>query len=251
MSGNGIRSKQNLPVATTINQVLMRGDVKTMQKGEMKKLPRGNHRLDEVKLVYHDRIGYILPSPTTIHLSNQAEKGSWADITDQKNVSKEIVTLDVFTLWFDHGKSPDSASYQYIVVPAVSEQELIETSRNNRGIKIIANTSDLQAVSHDKSGICQVIFHKAGEIKISDGLKVRMDSPGMAMFKMQGGKVQELTISDPSRKLSRIMVTLPGNYNIKGDHFITLPTTDRNSTMIIVDLPQDVYVGKSVTVQLN
>jgi chondroitin AC lyase len=249
--GTDIKSVPNLPVATTINQVLMRGDVTTMQKGEVKKLPRGNHKLDEVKWVYHDKIGYILPSPTTIHLSNQAEKGSWADITAEKNVSKEVVTMDVFTLWFDHGNSPDSASYEYIVVPAVSEQELIETSRNNRGIEIIANTSDLQAVRNDKSGICQIIFHKAGEINISNGVKVSMDSPGMAMLKMQGDKVQELTVSDPSRKLSRIIVTLAGKYNNKGDHFITVPATEQNNTMIIVDLPQDVYAGKSVTVRFN
>src|SRR5687768_3490369 len=148
--GTDIRSVPNLPVATTINQVLMRGDVTTMQNGELKKLPRGNHKLDEIKFVYHDKIGYILPSPTTIHLSNEEKKGSWADITAQKNVSKEVVSMDVFTLWFDHGKSPDSASYEYIVVPAVSEQELIESSRNNRGIEIIANTSAVQAVSNNK-----------------------------------------------------------------------------------------------------
>jgi chondroitin AC lyase len=249
--GTGIRSLPDLPVATTINQVLLRGDVLTMQKGEMKKLPHGNHKLDEVKLVYHDKIGYILPSPTTIRLSNQAEKGSWADITDQKNIPRDMVSMDVFTLWFDHGKSPDSASYQYIVVPAVSEQELIETSRNNRGVEIIANTSDFQAVRNDKAGICQVIFHKAGEIEISNGFKVRMDSPGMAMLKMSGGKVQELTVSDPSRKLSRVMVTLPGKYNNKGDHFSTIPAANQNNTMILVDLPQDVYAGKSVTVRFN
>jgi chondroitin AC lyase len=76
--GTSIKSNPNLPVATTINQVLMRGDVTTMQKGELKKLPRGDHKLDEVKLVYHDKIGYILPSPATIRLSNQEEKGSGA-----------------------------------------------------------------------------------------------------------------------------------------------------------------------------
>ena len=249
--GRDIKSIPNLPVATTINQVLMRGDVTTVQKGELKKLPPGNHKLDEVKLVYHDRIGYILPSPATIHLSNQAEKGSWAAITDQKNVSGEEVTMDVFKLWFDHGNSPDSASYQYIVVPAVSEQELIESSRNNRGIEIIANSAVVQAVRNNKSGICQVIFHKAGEINMANGLQVSMDSPGMAMFKMKGDKIQELTVSDPSRKLTRMMMTLPGRYNNKGDHFITLPAKDPNNTMIIVDLPKDVYTGKSVTVRFD
>ena len=249
--GTDIRSKPDLPVATTINQVLMRGDVTAMQKGEVKKLPRDNHKLEGVKLVYHDRIGYILPSPATIHLSNQTEKGSWADITAQKNVSKEAVSMDVFKLWFDHGKRPDSASYEYIVVPAVTEQELIETSRNNRGIEIIANTPDVQAVINNKLGISQVIFYKAGEITISNGLKIRMDSPGMAMLKTQGDKIHELTVSDPSRKLTRLIVTLPGRYNNKGNDFIAMPAADQNSTMIIVDLPKDVYAGKSVTIRLN
>ena len=249
--GTDIRSQPDLPVATTINQVLMRGDVTAMQKGEVKKLPRGNHRLEGVKLVYHDSIGYILPSPATIHLSNQTEKGSWADITAQKNVSGEAVSMEVFKLWFDHGKRPDSASYEYIVVPSVSEQELIETSRNNRSIEIIANTPDVQAVVNNKLGICQVIFYKAGEITISNDLKIRMDSPGMAMLKTQGDKIHELTVSDPSRKLTRLIVTLPGRYNNKGNDFIAMPSADQSSTMIIVDLPQDVYAGKSVTIRLN
>jgi chondroitin AC lyase len=249
--GTDINAEPDLPVATTINQVLMRGDVTMMQEGEIKKLVRGNHDLKEVKFVYHDKIGYILPAPTTVQISNQVEEGRWSDITDQKNISEEIVSMDVFKLWINHGNSPDSATYQYIVVPDVSEQELIETSRNNRHIEIIANTSDIHAVKHNKLGICQIAFYKAGEVKISNDLKVRMDSPGMAMLKMQGDQVQELTVSDPSRKLSRVMVTLSGAYEAKGNHFTTLPNADQDSSLILVDLPQGEYAGRSVTVKFN
>ena len=233
--GAAIKSQPDLPVATTINQVLMRSDVTIMQEGSVKKLPRGDRELTQVKSVYQDRIGYIFPEPATVHLSNQAEEGRWSDITDQKNISEEIVRMDVFMLWFDHGKSPDSASYQYIVVPDVSEQELMETSRNNRNIEIIANTSDVQAVRNNKSGICQMAFYKAGEIKISGDLKVRIDSPGMAMLRTRDDKVQELTVSDPSRKLSRVMVTLSGTHDAKGDNVTTLSNTDQDNTLMIVD----------------
>jgi chondroitin AC lyase len=249
--GTDIKSEPDLPVATTINQVLMKSDVTIMQDGKVKKLSRGNHELNGVKYVYQDKVGYILPTPTTIHVSNQLEKGRWSDITDQKNISKEIVSMDVFMLWFNHGMSPDSASYQYIVVPGVSEQELLETSRNNRNIEIIANTSDVQAVKNNNLGICQIAFYRAGEVKISDGLKIRIDSQGMAMLKMKGDKVEELTVSDPSRKLSRVMVTLSGSYDAKGNHFITLSNSDQDSTLIIVDLPQGVYAGMSVTARFN
>jgi chondroitin AC lyase len=249
--GAAIKSKPALPVVTTLNQVLLRSDVTIMQDGQEKKLPRGDRDLTDVKWVHQDNIGYIFPQATTVHLSNQEEKGRWSDITAQKNISREVVSMDVFKLWIDHGKSPDSASYQYIVVPNVSEKELMETSVDNRGVEIISNTPDLQAVKSDKLGICQGAFYRAGEIGISNRLTMRMDSPGMAMLKLQGDHPKELTVSDPSRKLNRVIVTLSGSYEVKGHGAISLLSTKDGGTMIIIDLPQGVYAGKSVTVMID
>lgn len=248
--GTGIKSRPRLPAATTINQVLMRSEVTVMQDDQIKILPEGNRKLDNVKWVYQDKIGYLFPEPTNINLSNQVEQGRWSDITDQKNISEEIVSEEVFMLWFDHGSRPNNASYQYIVVPDVSEQELKETSSNNRDIKIISNTADLQAVKSNKLGICQLAFYKAGEVEISNGFNFRMDSQGMAMLKMQGDRIEELTISDPSRKLGRIIITVSGIYNVRGDNFIAFPQNNQNKTFIVVDLPQGVYAGKSVSIKL-
>ena len=248
--GSGINSKPDLPVYTTINQVLLRSDVSVMQNGEMQKLPNGNRNMDNVKWVYHDKIGYVLTKPATINISNQAEQGRWSDITDQKNISDEIVTKDVFLLGFNHGNSPNAASYQYIVVPDVSEKELMETGSNNRNIDIISNTPEIQAVKNNKLGICQLAFYKAGEVEISKGYKIRMESQGMAMLKMEEKRIKELTVSDPSRKLSRISVTIPSIYNVKGDNFVATPDENENSTLILIDLPQGVYTGKSVTLEL-
>jgi len=230
---------------------LMQSDVTVAQEGKVKKLPRGKRALDKVKWVYQDKIGYIFPEPTTIHLSNQAENGRWSDITDQKNISQEIVSKDVFKLWFDHGSRPQNGSYQYMVVPNISEQKLMEDSRNNRHIEILANRSDVQAVKHNKLGQCQIAFYGAAEVRVSTGLTVGMDSQGMAMLKMENNKIQELTVADPSRKLTNLMVTVTGVYDIEGDHFITYPNTGQDVTVILVDLPQGVYAGKSVTVRLD
>ena len=246
--GTDINSNPKLPVATTINQVLMRSDVTIMQDDKAKKLPNGNRELENVKWVHQDKIGYIFPEPTTINLSNQVEQGRWSDITDQKNISEEIVSEEVFMLWFNHGNRPRNASYQYIVVPDVSEQELMETGSNNHDIEIISNTSEIQAVKNNKLGICQIAFYKSGEVEISNGLKVRMDSQGMAMLKMRGNRIEKLTISDPSRKLSRILITVPDIYNITGDNFIVFPDSEQNNTLIVVDLPQGVFTGKSVVI---
>ncbi len=259
--GTGIKPKKSLPVVTTINQVLLRSEVSILQDGQKKVLPKGSRVSENVKWVYQDKIGYIFPEPTTINISNQTETGRWSDITDQKNISKELVSEEVFKLWFNHGdkmnetdihgkrKMEKSPGYQYIVVPDISEQKLAETSANNRNIEILSNTSDLQGVKNSKLGIVQLAFYKAGEVEIGNGQKVKMDSQGMAMLKMEGNKVKELTVADPSRNLSRILITLPSIYTKVGEGFICFANNKDNNTMVIVDLPQGVYLGKSVTIK--
>jgi chondroitin AC lyase len=249
--GAGIHSRPNLPVVTTVNQALLRGDVTVKEKEEVKKLSSGNRGLTNVSWVYHDKIGYIFPGSAAVEVANEVKEGRWSDITDQKNISTEIVHREVFSLLINHGKSPDSASYQYIVVPSVTEQELAATAGMNRNVEILSNTAEIQAVLNNKLGISQIAFYRAGEVEIKKGLKLKMDSPGMAMLRMHGEQVKELTLSDPSRKLSRLMVTLTGNYDARAEHFFTLSDSDEDNTMIIVDLPQGVYAGKSVTIQLN
>ena len=47
------------------------------------------------------------------------------------------------------------------------------------------------------------------------------------------------------------MVTLSGDYEANGDNVISVDDTDHEGTLIIIDLPQAVYTGKSVSVKLN
>jgi len=249
--GTDIRSPFDFPLVTTVNQVLMRSDVTISQGGVVKKLSKGSRELSEIDWVYQDGVGYIFPEPATVFLSNQEETGRWSDITDQKNISQELVRQDVFKLWFDHGSRPDRASYQYIVVPGVKEEEISTHDGSRKNIEIIANSADVQAVKHNSLGICQSIFHRAGEIEVSEDLTMGMDSQGMAMLKMQGDRVKELTVADPSRNLKRIIVTVSGIYDGQGDGFIMLHDENKENTLILVDLPQGVYAGKSITVALQ
>lgn len=246
--GTDIQSKSEFDVVTTVNQTLMRGDIKIEQNGSPQTLPRGKRSLSNVKWVHHNQIGYLFPEPATVTLSNQTETGRWSDITDQKNISTELVSKDVFSLWFDHGKKPRKASYAYIVVPCVSEDALRETSRNNRSIKIVSNNDSIQAVIHQKEGIVQAVFYKAGTLDIGEGKSITVDSPGLVMLKAKNGRITELTVADPSRKLNRINLWVDGQYTSKGDQYRTL--TEGQKTLFIIDLPQGVYSGKSTQIRL-
>jgi chondroitin AC lyase len=248
--GTDIKSNKKLPVYTTINQVLMRSDVTAMKNGKQVKLDNASRELTGVKWVHQDKVGYIFPDTTTVSLSNQAQEGRWSDITDQKNISEEIVSKDVFTLGFDHGERPSNASYQYIVVPDVSNQELQETSSNNRGIEILSSSSQIHAVKNNKLNICQLAFYQSGEVEIAPSSIVKMDSQGMMILKLKDDRVAEISVADPSRKLKRALVTIPGIYKDAKEGYLLYPDASGNNTLMIVDLPQGVYAGKSVTITL-
>jgi chondroitin AC lyase len=261
--GAGIKPKKSLPVYTTINQVLMRSEVRIEQNGLRQSLPKGNRAMEQVKWVYQDRVGYLFPTQTKINISNQPEKGRWADITDQKNISKDIISEDVFSLWFDHGNKINATdihgkrlmdqvpSYAYIVVPNVTEEALAASSTSNRNIEILANSEQVQAVKHTKLGRVQAAFYQAGSVDIAPGQSLKLGSQGMVMLQMQGNRLAKISVSDPSRRLAQVLVTSPGIYAAKGEGFSCFPNKSENKTLWIIDLPQGAYAGKSATISIQ
>lgn len=239
-------NQREMPVVTTINQVLMNTDVIANAGDKVGVIEPGDRELEDVKWVWQGKIGYIFPGQNSINLSNQEEVGRWSDITDQKNISEEMVSEDVFMIWFNHGKRPKGASYEYIVVPNIEVEELKQKSMTNANIEILSNTPAIQAVNHIEHQICQVAFYQAGEITIADGLNLRMDSQGMVMLHLSGGRIEKITVADPSRKLSRMLITVTGKYSSQSEVLKTFPDHDNSSTLMLIDLPQGVYAGKSV-----
>jgi chondroitin AC lyase len=248
--GADINSDVKLPVATTINQALLCGAVTVNQDGLQKVVESGSRKAENIKWVHHNRIGYLFPSPATLQLSNQVATGTWASITDQKNISTALVEEPVFNLWFNHGNSPASANYQYIVVPAVEAAAFAASAADNRSIQILSNTGLIQAVWHGRQNMLQSAFYRAGKLEVKKGLVVKLDSQGMVMLKTAGNRVSSVTVSDPSRMLQRINLTVSGVYNIKKDGVVCLPDATKNETLLIIDLPQGPWTGSSVTLVL-
>lgn len=245
--GTGITNRFSLPVVTTINQCLLKGDVLFKTGNQQSTLKKGETRLENADWVFHDGIGYIFPKPVKINISNQTQSGSWWDINKQTDTPKEIVNLEMFKLWIDHGKQPAGESYEYIVVPASTVPKLEESSRN---IEILANTRELQAVKNIGLQICQAVFYKAGEIQISEKLKLVCDNPGIVMLKMNGEKVSEISVADPNRELGRFHLSLSSKTTASGDNFKAVWNEKEGMTNISVDLPKGVYTGSSATIKL-
>src|SRR5665648_117984 len=247
--GAGINSDSKLSVATTLNQCLLKGDVEVMKGNEKSTVKQGAQQLNNVTWILHDSIGYFFPEPQKVNLSNQPETGSWFKINRQADSPKEEISKNVFKLWLDHGSHPQNATYQYIVVPSTTELEMAGYSSHHK-IEILSNTTAMQAVKHLDSNICEVVFYQSGEIHISDDLTIWIDSPGLVMVKMGGSTVKEISVADPSRKLGRIHLTLNVKIEKNGDNFNSSWNKEKRISEIAIDLPQTVYAGKSVTVNM-
>lgn len=247
--GTGISSASNLPVNTTLNQCLLNGDVRIMKGSQEAVLPKGVSTKDNVSWVLHDSIGYYFPAPVPVNVSNQTESGSWFKINHQSDSPKEEIKLDVFKLWLDHGKRPDSASYQYIVIPGIGEDEMKSYPRQC-AVQVLSNTSELQAVKHSGLNIYEAVFYTSGELQLTDKLRVGIESPGIVMLKMDGNELKQITVADPTHKLSKLHLWISAKTGKGDDTFTSVWNENQGISEVTIPLPQTVYAGKSITINL-
>lgn len=230
--GSGISCTRNLPVVTTLNQCLLRDDVTVSQNNNISSIEEGEHLLENVDWVFQDGIGYFFPIATNVNIKNSSQIGSWWLINKQSSTRKGEVKEDIFKIWIDHGNRPSDESYEYIVVPATSVEEMEKNSLKSK-IQILSNSNDIQAVKNNSLNIFQVVFYKAGEIELAENLKLFSGNPGIVLLKTENNEVTEITVADPNRELAKMYISIPGKIS-----------------ELVIDLPQGVYAGKSVTIEL-
>jgi chondroitin AC lyase len=246
--GTGINSESPFPVATTINQCSLKGDVLVRSNNQTAELTKGIHELSGVQWILHDGIAYLFPQPVKLNASNQPEKGSWYRINHQSDSPRGEISMDVFKIWFNHGVKPENASYQYIVVPSTNAKEMED--QPDRKIAILANTAEIQAVQHTGLNISEVVFYQAGQIRISGDLNIGIDSPGLVLVRTEGSKLKTVSVADPTRKLGRIHLSVTEKIDKKGLNFSSSWNNEKGISEITIDLPLTVYAGKSVTIEL-
>ncbi|MFO7774597.1 MAG: polysaccharide lyase family 8 super-sandwich domain-containing protein [Candidatus Hydrogenedentota bacterium] len=233
--GAGIQSDAEHPVATTLDQVLLNGEVAV--NGES--LERGEHALEDVAWIHHNGVGYIFPAETNLHISNQTATGHWRRINHQSWATEEEVEEDVFKAWLDHGEQPAGASYEYIVLP---DADAGETAAYDDGPIILENTPELQAVKHPGLGVSQVAFYEAGEIELTDGLSVEVNEPCLVMVRRDGEEAESFTVAEPTQSLDALEVRVSQPL----EHEAAEWDAEAGLTRINVDLPEDGYAGQSV-----
>lgn len=245
--GAGITCAGGDPVATTLNQCLLKDKVTVRNSRGKSIVKEGDVLLENTQWVFHHGIGYVFPEPARVHLSNQNQSGSWHLHSHQSNISRETIQLPVFKLWIDHGTKPQNAAYAYMVVPGTTVSEL-ESAAKTRGIMILENRPDLQAVRHTGLGVFQFVFYKPGAVQLTKEMKLSSSSPALVMLKADSGKVREITVADPTQKLAKIQLSIPARLDGRGGDFTCAWNANTRTSDLTIDLPQGPEAGRSVTI---
>ncbi len=223
--GADISSTNSGPIVTTLNQTWLEGSVASsfanIKKGEL-----SQHKAPVASWVLHNNVGYYFPVAQNLSVSTQVQSGSWNRI----NLShpKTEVKGNVFKLWIDHGIKPDTASYQYIVLPATKNVKGFDP----KSIDIVSNNAKNQAVYHQQLKIFQAVFYAASTIS-SDTYIISVDQPCILLL-----KDKKLYVADPLQQ--------QGNINVQ----VKQVKTGKTATAQI-QLPEGANKGASKEVQLS
>jgi chondroitin AC lyase len=235
--GSGISAKTEFPVATTVNQVFLEGQILVSQKGDLQS-KRGLNPSDNPDWILHDNTGYLFPKGGQLQIQAKMLEGTWHNVV--KRLRPIIITDEVFKLWFDHGANPRNESYEYLIIPNAN-QEKMTFLEENQPFNIV-NTETLQSIESADKTISGAVFYTKGKADILGGIQV--DFPCVIMAKKSGSEIK-LSMAEPTQKLSKICVLLNGNYD--GEN----AALQGNKTKIEVSLPQDTDAGKTTTIILK
>lgn len=247
--GTGISSQADYPVATTMNQCLLSGDVVVKSKKSERTLPPGIHSLSYISWVLHDSVGYVFTNPLSVNVQNTTAKGTWRAINHQSTSSTDTISKEVFTLWLDHGVRPEDANYQYIVVPNAGPSDL-EAYVKDSPIEILVNSKSIQAVRHRRLNRTGIAFYESGKVKANDMVTIEATAPCLAIVKTNGKSIDQIVVSDPSRSLESVELKVSSFIEGSGEGWKAAWDKKDRVSIIEIDLPQAGYAGQSVVVDM-
>ncbi len=194
--GNGITSNDGISVETIIENRLVEDDSRFTVHGN-----EAGEGYD-IKGAYldgrHDT-GYCFPELQHVHILREVRRGGWSNMsrtTDGKDYEGMYVTM-----WIDHGKNPDNASYEYIVIPRCDEDRLNDYCKRN-DVKIIENSEWIQCVQ--KGNVTGIIFLK-DRTRIAGG--VLADCKCAVMLQKYNDSL-DFVVADITHKQKKINIEL-------------------------------------------
>jgi chondroitin AC lyase len=225
--GAGITSTGEDFIQTGINQTKLKGNI----------LVNGKPLVDQgvvpkdASWVWHDSVGYFFPSSRdNLHISGKEQTGQMHRIYGLGENTNH--SMDVFSLWLSHGSKPESATYAYAVIPGISGQGM-EAYVKDSPFEILANTSKVQAIFHEKLQLTGVVFHESIAFQLAESLTLEPNHPCLVLM---NHATNTLAVSDPTASHERLE--------------LIVKDATGESQRIIIDLPSGLDAGKSISLPI-
>ncbi|MFD8340334.1 polysaccharide lyase family 8 super-sandwich domain-containing protein [Streptomyces solisilvae] len=193
--GAGISSTSQHAVHTTVNQGAARSNASVGGKAVR---PGTDSAATGASWAYNDEIGYVFPEGGPLKVSNKEQTGNWLD--------RDPVKRNAFTLFFDHGITPDGAEYAYILLPGAAPEK-VRSYAAEPVVRILRNDEQVQAVRHPRLRLTMATFHAAGSLDLGSGRTLRVDQPSIVMLKEDGGSAV-VSVANPDQPGLTVSVTL-------------------------------------------
>lgn len=219
--GAGITCSSGLPVATSLNQCLLRGPV---QRAPC-----------DGPWIWHDGFGYALLAPGALTARADAQRGAWSDIGVGK---ADPLAVPVFSLAVEHGRDPAGAAYAYAVLPGIAA-EAMPAWQAAPPVRVLANTAELQAAEDRAAGVIGAVFHQPGRL---DG-RLAADKPCLVLLRRDGGDLV-LSVANPENTALEVAIEIAEE--VRGEGVEALPGGSR----IRIALPGGDDAGRSVVRRL-
>jgi hyaluronate lyase len=198
--GAYITSSDDRPIETIVEnrKIRLDGSNKVIINGESQLNELGSEKeIQDVEWAYLEGneegadIGYYFPEKADLHVKKELREGKWSDIN--YGGPEEVMKRSYATMWFDHGKNPNAATYAYTILPNRSADG-IEQYAENPDIQILRNDKAVQAVHETTQNILGANFwestkQRAGPLTVYDKASITMKETEDEL---------EIAVSDPT-----------------------------------------------------
>lgn len=209
-------------VKTTIDQTLLSGKISFLKDNVKNEIKEGNIKFrptdnDGLTIIEQEgRLCYaILPEWSTREIELIAEKreAAW----ERHNKSNEDLkglpeTAKVFQLTYNHGKSPVSDTYAYMVYMGKESSDVVFASNP---VKVLRNDTMIQAAQSIDKKVLGAVFYSTGNTLETNWIKLKVSHPTTLLLeKKENGYV--LAVNDPMMDEGLKFLTISTNIPLKG-----------------------------------
>ncbi len=180
-------------------------------------------------------IGYVFLDDATLDVLHETRRATWNDVnklakfTDYTEVQNDFISMAV-----NHGQTPSDATYAWVTLANVSEEELAAYAKNPT-IQVLSNTDSVQAVYDSESKQTAINFFAADSCTLESGETITVNAPASVIVQ-KGENGYEIAVSNPSQSTGSVQVTISGmdsleNIGITEGNASVVSTADDAMTM--------------------